>query len=557
MLSRLARVVRIPSLAMAAGPLAVPLSGAGFEGRAVEPVAYPNAANRTTARASFGNIQALRGVAAALVMLSHAVTYMAMVRGTAEAAWKLDELAGQMGVAVFFAISGFLMAGLVTRGDPWRFLAHRIVRIFPTYFAVVALVCLVFAALKISVGLGIPCLALAPVGPRTYPLNVEWTLVYETSFYIGVFLLALAGGASRLVPAACAWLAALALAWFILPTAARAEMNPPLYLLPFSACCVPFVGGLLLPRLITAGWIRPALAWAMIPFVIACLAVGSDAQRWLCGIAAVLVVGAATVAKQITQDRPFGRVATLLGDWSYVLYLVHVPVILLVARYAPEGWSGPHLWAAAIVASVAVTSVLGPLDVALYRRLRRAVDRASGIGLRKGMAAYLAIFMGFAGFGVVDAVKESQWRARAEVALSALPADGWSAASIETVIAERGIALPNAVHGEVESFDRVSRKDAILGAWAFDPARSRQDLALAVFCDGRLAALDRPRRLRPQLAAQPGLESSRGKRIGYRLRVPVTACTGGSEPVAILIGHEGRLAVLPAAAKPVALSALP
>ena len=45
---------------------------------------------------------------------------------------------GLIGVAVFFAISGLLMADLIQRTDPWRFLAHRVVRIYPIYLLAVS-----------------------------------------------------------------------------------------------------------------------------------------------------------------------------------------------------------------------------------------------------------------------------------------------------------------------------------------------------------------------------------------------------------------------------------
>ncbi len=67
---------------------------------------------------------------------------------------------GVWGVAIFFALSGFLMARLVTRDPPLVFLAHRVSRIFPTYLAVVALFAALFAALRLEFG-GLSVLALS------------------------------------------------------------------------------------------------------------------------------------------------------------------------------------------------------------------------------------------------------------------------------------------------------------------------------------------------------------------------------------------------------------
>ncbi len=132
-------------------------------------------------------------------------------------------------------------------------------RIVPTYLAVVALFAALFAALGLSLGgISVLALSLAPAGPRSYPLSVEWTLVLEMSFYVGLAGLAAAGLARRLVPFALGWLVLLAAAFVLLPPDSRNVMPPPAYLLPLSAACMPFAGGLLLPRLIAAGWIRPS-----------------------------------------------------------------------------------------------------------------------------------------------------------------------------------------------------------------------------------------------------------------------------------------------------------
>ncbi len=72
---------------------------------------------------------------------------------------------GIWGVALFFSLSGYLMAGLVTRDPPLVFLAHRVSRIFPSYLAVVALAAAVFAALRLDFGgLSLLSLSLAPRG---------------------------------------------------------------------------------------------------------------------------------------------------------------------------------------------------------------------------------------------------------------------------------------------------------------------------------------------------------------------------------------------------------
>ena len=85
-----------------------------------------------------------------------------------------------LGVAVFFAISGSLMAEILPRTNPWQFLAHRIVRIYPIFFLVVVALLPLGNALEFMPPRGaLLALTLAPVGnAAVYYLHVEWTLVF-------------------------------------------------------------------------------------------------------------------------------------------------------------------------------------------------------------------------------------------------------------------------------------------------------------------------------------------------------------------------------------------
>src|SRR5690348_3383877 len=71
------------------------------------------------------SIQSLRGLAALFVALYHASAFSGAHFGDSELAAVFDGRFGIVGVAIFFAISGLLMANLIQRTDPWRFLTHR------------------------------------------------------------------------------------------------------------------------------------------------------------------------------------------------------------------------------------------------------------------------------------------------------------------------------------------------------------------------------------------------------------------------------------------------
>ncbi|MGC5781680.1 acyltransferase family protein [Methylobacterium sp. NFXW15] len=511
-----------------------------------EAIPAPGQVGIARAAGELTNLQLLRALAAGLVLVHHVAIYGQILRGADRPFAALDQLMGVWGVAIFFALSGFLMARLVTRDPPMVFLAHRVSRIFPTYFAVVGLFAVLYAALGLEFGgLSVLALSLAPVGPRSWPLNVEWTLVLEVTFYVGLFLLASLGQARRLVPVAAGWLVLMAVAFPLLPPGSRNMMPPPLYLVPVTASCVPFALGLLLPRLIAAGWVRPATALLALPFAGACFFVDAAAARWLGGIAAVLLVGAAVTAPAIGRRSPAARGLIALGDWSYVLYLAHPPVLMLANWACPPHWSGLAYGAVCIAGALTAAALLGPLDVALYRRLRGWIDALSPAAGKRATIAFLSFFGGCALWGSVETAQHDWAESRARHAIASLPAASWTTReAAEAAMAGRGLALPPSVKARVESIEPLPGAEWLVGAYAFDPAKPGRAMRLALFCGGRLESLERPRRLRRDLVGQPGFEGVGKRRIGYRVRIPAGPCTPDSL-LAVAVDDTGRMAVLP------------
>src|SRR5262249_56836321 len=78
-------------------------------------------------------VQGLRGVAAVAVVLFHARGWFPAGAG----AWPFDERFGVLGVTVFFAISGMLMAGVVARTRPGRLLSPPLGPLFPRFLVLV------------------------------------------------------------------------------------------------------------------------------------------------------------------------------------------------------------------------------------------------------------------------------------------------------------------------------------------------------------------------------------------------------------------------------------
>ena len=178
---------------------------------------------------TYTGIQALRFVAAMLVVLAHSTAMVNERMHLDMFKWR----AGWSGVDIFFVISGFVMAissgGLMQRVNGWKiFITRRLIRIVPLYWVattikLVAILVLPSLALDsplelwntIASYLFIPTfdeksLLAAPL------LKVGWTLNYEMLFYV-IFTMALFLGKSPLKFTAAIFALAVAINIFSTP----------------------------------------------------------------------------------------------------------------------------------------------------------------------------------------------------------------------------------------------------------------------------------------------------------------------------------------------------
>lgn len=362
-------------------------------------------------------IQYLRGAAATMVAVYHASHYLAAARGGTVFAGA--PRLGEYGVAIFFAISGSLMAMLVRRSDPWTFLAHRVVRIYPALLIAVAIYLGTYRALGLAAGLDPIGASLVPAGPRFYPLGIEWTLLYEATFYVALFVLAIGRGTDRLEVIALAWLAAIAVRLVVMADWPE-ELTPPIHRLPLMGVCTGFAAGLLIPAALRRGLV-PRGTWVVgAGLVLVSTVTEVGAQPWWAGFAsAVLVAGVMRVDEPSRSNR-FDPLEGL-GDASYGIYLIHVPVLRLVFELAPAGVPSPVVWACGLAGALAAGAMLGVVDVRLYRFLKRNVDRAPSGRLRGVIAVYVAGFGLIACYGVADTAAKEDRAAQERAVLSRLP----------------------------------------------------------------------------------------------------------------------------------------
>ena len=358
----------------------------------------------------FRSLQACRAVAACLVVLFHLGGTFAQDRYFGFKAIDGPFAWGDSGVEFFFVLSGFLIT-FVHRGDFGRpqalggYLVKRLLRIYPTYWLVCAAVCAAawFApglrgALPDSLGVFVKALALLPQDPSVVGgtgapiLFVAWSLQYEVLFYALIAIVILSRSAGLVAAAA---LVALNLSCHV-----GASCGWPLsffsdnLILMFGmgvACAYLVRSPLRLPH---PGATALVAAIAFVVFGLVEVSHG----RELFGVDRRLVYGtlAALMLLGLTQAEDAGRLAWLgqrwirhLGDASYALYLLHIPVISVACKLILKLGVSNHLALTVLYALVFLTcvgvSVLfhagveRPLLAWLRQRLERRVDARSGV----------------------------------------------------------------------------------------------------------------------------------------------------------------------------------
>jgi len=289
-------------------------------------------------------IQILRGLAALLVVIGHAI-HETQVMGSALGRAPLDGslLRWSTGVDIFFVISGFIMVysstQLFERPGGWRsFLWRRFVRIVPLYWLLTTL--LLLGALVAPRLLNVPIddwrhvlasylfiPSLRAPGEIRPVMALGWTLNLEMFFYV-LFACTLALPMRWAVPVLTAILALLAgIGLALEPTQVQLAFWTQSIILEFAFGCLlalAYLGGLRLGApaalLLACAGMAGLVQWSA-------LADGQlpDALRW--GVPALMIVAAAALYRGASAERGSSSrllgLAVLLGNASYSLYLVH------------------------------------------------------------------------------------------------------------------------------------------------------------------------------------------------------------------------------------------
>ncbi|MDT5013381.1 MAG: hypothetical protein QOH57_4998 [Mycobacterium sp.] len=360
-------------------------------------------------------VEGMRACAAVGVV----VTHVAFQTGHSSGLWGRFFGRFDLAVAVFFALSGFLLwrghaaavRGMRHTPPTGHYLRSRIVRIMPGYLvAVVVILTLLPDAQTPSSTVWLANLSLTQIYvplTLTSGLTQMWSLSVEVTFYLALPVLALLarGLPVRARVSAIAVLAVASLLWALVPIHTPEFVNqlnwPPAFFSWFAA-------GMLLAEWTVSpvGWMhwlaRRRVVMALIgiaAFVVAAspLAgpeglVPGNAGQFMVKVAMGAVVAAALVAP-LVLDRPDtphrflgSRSMVTLGRWSYGLFVWHLAALTMVFPVIGEFAFSGHMPVVLLVtvvfgfaiAAVSYSLVESPCRVALrrweYRRTAPPLD---------------------------------------------------------------------------------------------------------------------------------------------------------------------------------------
>lgn len=307
-----------------------------------------------------GLVQILRFVAALFVVMTH-MRGAELVRGDGVALLpEFTQVAGLAGVDLFFVISGFVMSYVSVKFAPTpassaRFIASRLFRIYPTWWLFLGIFC---ALMIVNFG--------TPWGPAAKPiavsgsehvlksmfllpqpslpiLNVGWTLIHEQYFYI-VFALLL------FLPGRLRWVGLFV--WALIPIATIVLGAAPAQARTFTGLVIhpmtlEFISGAIVGWLFTRKICPQPLIMFLLGIIGFCLITAitplsafegeATTRVMLLNIPCTLMVyGAAGLQKSIENNRVLTK-ASVLGDWSYTLYLGHPTVVLITPNLMAFG----------------------------------------------------------------------------------------------------------------------------------------------------------------------------------------------------------------------------
>ena len=302
----------------------------------------------------------LRGIAALLVVVFHSNL---MLMAFLPPGYTHFVESGWLWVDFFFILSGFIMsyvygknfAARVSSADYWRYLGARFARVYPLHFvtllwALVSCVAIVhyataldpfFAAMfnpgaapaSLLLLQGLHLFKAAPLNTPSWSLSTEWWVYMIFPFLVPTFArMKLVG---RLVATALLAGFYVVLRYWVGPKAGPVPGLPTLNMVQdfgIFRCLAGFLLGMLVFEFYRSGiardlFRRSASFVAVLGGCLLAMHLGAIDLAILAFFPFILLTAAynETGVKRLLDTRPLQR----LGDWSFSIYMVHVPIILM------------------------------------------------------------------------------------------------------------------------------------------------------------------------------------------------------------------------------------
>lgn len=341
-------------------------------------------------------LDAIRGVAAIAVFFHHA-------NGISH---PLSMPSGYRAVDLFFVLSGFVLAhaygeNLSARAlRPRTFLAMRLLRLYPLYLlgAMLGIVGAIAAVLLgggdlsgstvVIASLSLLLLLPSPTwmqSPALMPLNVPaWSLFFELLANIAYALLAPLLDNRRLTFVVA--VAAIALVFASIHVG-NANLGADWKSIPGGLARVTFsfFAGILIYRLHRRASRPSSLAWLLVAAPIPLLFVWSE--KLVADLACILVIFPLLIYGGARIEIGASRIAGILGDTSYGIYVVHVPLILFFYKLFSYMGSDANLYAPwlGLATILALVPAMLVTDMFYDRPARRLLAKVVGIGRRSNV----------------------------------------------------------------------------------------------------------------------------------------------------------------------------
>lgn len=328
------------------------------------------------ADAHLPHLDGLRGLAALIVVISHAAN-AGLLPGV------LGRGFGQVGVAVFFILSGFLMGHLyihspATSAQLRQYVLSRAARVLPLYY-----LALTIAGILV-VGMGLPFYHIPDAAALWRGLalihapDIFWSIPVELHFYAVFVFLWIAAQKGRAIQGLAAVIIAQVLGMILWPDA---------YYVLFKWGHL-FIAGVLAAMAFRRGVFRfsartwPIAAWLCLPGALVVLpqwrrSLGLEIPAPFVDPVVLIWVGMIFLFALVAVG-PFRALAhpalRFFGTISYSMYLLHMPIIVTAGHMLRLGIApAPILFAGAIAATIVVAYlslrlIERPAQRALLRR---------------------------------------------------------------------------------------------------------------------------------------------------------------------------------------------